>query len=188
MKFYNSNLFFVSILQFLLSLTAFNNDQSNFLFVNLIIYWIFLWAYAYREKQKTIIFFFFLSTFFVYLLGRDILINIFNFEVPITNNFSNGITSHVYFSLHLSLFFIYIGFVLFNGNRHKEYVIVNNYKNELTQKICKKIFYYTLPFKLLLIAIDAYNFTHFAYADVYANKLSSLYIFDRFDKIEAYFI
>ena len=139
--------------------------------------------YAYKGKQYTIILFVFLSTFFVYLLGRDLILYLYDFDTFVVNPFSTETLCHIYFSMHLSLFFIYIGFLISNVKRKIVFNNINDYKQIQIKKISKKIFYYTIPFKIVTVFFAAYNMIKYSYVDLYANKLSSLYVFDRLSQI-----
>ena len=103
----------IGIIQFLVSLICFRNNSENVLLLNLFIYWIVSMLFAYQKKQNAIVYLFFLVTFFVFLMGQDVILKIFNYvtETDSLYEFSKGVMSHIYFSMHISLFFISLGVI-----------------------------------------------------------------------------
>lgn len=175
--------FVFSIVQMFIAYFLYDIRNVNMQYVNLLIYWILLLYYAYKGKDQSILMLFFLATFFVFLLGNDFFVNLFNLREYSFYSFDDTIYSHVYYSMHVSLFFVFLGSVLFYNKRRKIGFNCSGYKLELLKKYSKKVFYYTLPLKIIAISIAAYNMIKFSYVDLEANKMSSVYIIDRLAQI-----
>lgn len=156
----------IGIIQFIISLKCFNNSNENVLLINLFIYWIISMLFAYQRKQNAIVYFFFLITFFVFLMGQNVILKIFNYttDTGLAYDFSYSVISHIYFSMHTSLFFISLGVIY-------KFPSINNIKFRFTEdkrilliNTLLKVFNATIVFKYILYSIAAFNTIVFGYA------------------------
>lgn len=176
----SKNLFLlIGIIQFLVGLYGFFNGKNDLLLLNLLINWLVSLVFAYQKKQNTIIYFFFLITFFVFLLGQDVILKIFKYvtlsEINIYE-FSDKIQSHVYFCLHLSLFFTSLG-VLYKLPKINDIHIGLPIKNrDYLLYLTYRIFRYAVFFKYLSNAILAYNTVIYGYAIIDDDRIQGGYL------------
>lgn len=168
----------IGIIQFLVSLICFRNNSENVLLLNLFIYWIVSILFAYQKKQNAIVYLFFLVTFFVFLMGQDVILKIFNYvtETDSLYEFSKGVMSHIYFSMHISLFFISLGviykfpsinYITFRISEHKRLLLTDTFL---------KVFKVTIIFKYILNGIAAFNTIVFGYAVLDDGRIEGAYL------------
>lgn len=180
MKFLNKFMGIVSLIQFLFLLFAFYENNLNLLFFNLIVYWFVLVYYAVKNKQNSIVLLFFLITFFTFLLGNFFFVRFFGYDA--TYLFSDKVLLHVYFSLHLSLFAIYCGFSLCKPDIQEISIGLSEGKRNYLKYLLLKIFKITLVFKILAVAIQAYNTIRFGYVGD-GERIAGFYFLDKLVQI-----
>ena len=168
----------IGIIQFLVSLICFHNSSENVLLLNLFIYWIVSILFAYQKKQNAIVYLFFLVTFFVFLMGQDVILKIFNYvtETKSLYEFSNGVMSHIYFSMHISLFFISLGVIYKFPSINNITFRISEYKRLLLTDTLLKVFNVTIVFKYILNGISAFNTIVFGYAVLDAGRIEGGYL------------
>lgn len=178
MRLNNYTFVLLGIIQFLISLFCFHSENKNVLLLNLFIYWGFSLLYALKRKQNTIIYFFFLVTFFVFLMGQDVILNIFNYitDVKVGPDFSNRVMSHVYFSLHTSLFFVSLGVIYRLPKINRVSINMTEEKRLMLKLTLLKTFKFTIPFKYLKLSIEVFNTIVFGYAVVSDDSLNVPYL------------
>lgn len=150
------------------------------LFLNLIVYWLILVYYAVKNKQNSIVLLFFLITFFTFLLGNFFFVRFWGFDT--TYLFSDEILLHVYFSLYLSLFAIYCGFSLCKSDIQEVSISMSQEKRNYLKYLLLKIFKITLVFKILAVAIQAYNTIRFGYVGE-GERIAGFYFLDKLVQI-----
>lgn len=164
--------------QAIISLIAYNNYSEGTLFANVIIYWFCSVIYAYRGKQNTIVYLFFLITFFVFLLGKDIFIRLLGFETTILgSSFSDNTMCFIYFVMFLSLFSMSWGVILFRPKIKRITFPFGNEKRFLMKQVILKIYYITIGAKYILTILNVYNAIVYGYGvNAVSNGISTPYI------------
>ncbi len=150
----------VAIIQFVISVELFVSQQTEGLFLNLFLFWLFVFLYSIYNRPNGVILMAFLISFFVFLLGRDFFVMFFDFDISKTYPFPRDCIAHIYFSMHLSLFGILFGFLLLSKVADKRPLMIgadgNNIK--LYKKIVLHLFYLTLIFSIIDVAINIFYF------------------------------
>ena len=168
----------IGIIQFLVSLICFRNSSENVLLLNLFIYWIVSILFAYQKKQNAIVYLFFLVTFFVFLMGQDVILKIFNYVTDTESlyEFSKGVMSHIYFSMHISLFFISLGVIYKLPSINNITFRISELKRLLLTDTLLTVFNVTVIFKYVLNGIAAFNTIVFGYAVLDAGRIDGGYL------------
>lgn len=168
----------IGIVQFVVSLSSFHSSNENMLLVNLFAYWIFSILFALQKKQNAIVYFFFLVTFFVFLMGQNVILKIFNYvtETEYLYEFSRGVMSHIYFSMHISLFFISLGVIYKFPSINKVKFRITELKRALLTNTFLKVFNVAIIFKYILNGLLAFNTIVFGYAVIDEGRVEGGYL------------
>lgn len=169
----------IGIIQFQLGIYGFWNGINELLLLNLFIYWFLSLVFAYQNKQNSIVYFFFLITFFVFLLGQDVILKVFKYislsEINVYE-FSDKIQSHIYFCLHISLFFISLGVLYKLPKIYDIQIGIPIRKRDYLLNLTCKIFRLVIIFKYLSNAILAYNTIIYGYAAIDDDRIHGGYL------------
>lgn len=122
--------------------------------------------YCIRDIKNRILLFCFGISFFVFLLGRDGLEQLF--KHPIVTPFSPDINSHTYFSIIISLLGIWIIYSIYNAKYCKIYKTINLNQRESVyfkyiRKYSKFVFKLILPIGILVNIVIAVYVIRFGY-------------------------
>ncbi len=152
--------------------------EANVCFVLLFLTWINMMFYAYRKIEKRGLLFAFGIAFFIFLLGREMLEQLFFYEID--TQFDNKINTHTYLSMNIALGAVWIAYALFPKFRKKSrkssvstlqptpYI----YK---VRSLSKWAFYATYPFAIAMsiaITIFVATFGYSSYYTDYSEMLS----------------
>lgn len=166
-------------------------SSANSLFVLVLLIWFNMMVYAYRYLEQRSLLFAFGIAFFVFLLGRDLLEQIFLYRVE---DFSSEVNRHAYLCMFIALTALWCSYNFFSRKRGNndgysttktEKIFYINY----VQKISKCVFYFTYPFaivsKFLVVKfVLAHGYTEY-YTDyaLFLNGNNLLYIVSKIEII-----
>lgn len=181
--FTKKNVRLLSIIHLIVSILLVSASNVVGMYINLILFWAESLFYTIRLRQNGVVYMGFLLTFFVFLLGRDFFLIIFNF---VTNEdlsfFTDDTVLRIYLLMFLSLFSIFWGY------SHKQPLTIVPNEEAIPmlfeiRKLCKKIFYYTLPFTLVIFLMGAYNVFTYGYGVVEKDALSAGLLLHKFGQL-----
>lgn len=178
----------LSLAQFCLCIYFYANLWSHELLINILIFWILMVIYSISVKQSGTILLGFLITFFVFLLGQDIVLDVVGIDFDLILSTSNETKCLSYVLLFVSLFCIYWGYRL-SGVRLRNIAFNDNLETIfILKKTIRKLFYLSLPFKILKIFVGAYNTLKYGYVmGQDTNALSSNLLIDKLSQFNLIF-
>ncbi|MBD5216052.1 MAG: O-antigen polysaccharide polymerase Wzy family protein [Bacteroidales bacterium] len=141
-------------------------QESNPLYIMCLLVWSNMMIYALRKIKDRILLFCFGIAFFVFLLGRDGMEQLFNHEV--VTPFSADIDNHSFFAILISLLGIWITYAIFKKS-NDDCGIPNHLssKNALfyfyIRKYSKISFFFVYPFAILINVVIAFYVIRFGY-------------------------
>lgn len=163
-------------LVFIFCLLAMILTNIDIMYLIALVTWFFSIIFSFNYIKDRTILFFFLVTFFIFLLGRDFVQQIFSYKIEI---FPRDSEMHAWISYTESLIFILIGYYLFSNSKRNKYV-PQDYKSNINKlnirKISLIIYYILITFAMIhTISISSYvNSTSFT--DYYIDYTVNLYI------------
>ncbi|MBD5338810.1 MAG: O-antigen polysaccharide polymerase Wzy family protein [Bacteroides sp.] len=141
---------------------------SNLLYLGALLIWANLMIYALNKIKNRIFLCCFGISFFVFLLGRDGLEQLFDHRIETL--FPESINNHAYLSMIISLIGIWVSYIVFqkNPSQHLLTRIVNINCKPFSiyfyvRKYSRIAFFMVLPFAILLNLIIAYFVIRFGY-------------------------
>lgn len=162
--------------------------QCNALFSIMFLLWSNMMLYCCNRIYNRILLFCFGTTFFVFLIGRDAMEQLFNHNIE--TNFANDVNNHAYLSMIISLTGIWITYIIFNHvNVTKQASRIDNSKYSYIyyiRKYSKLCFFLTYPFAVglnLAIAIFVMTFGYYSLYTDFSGILESNPLFYLIDKI-----
>ncbi|WP_297677983.1 O-antigen polysaccharide polymerase Wzy family protein [uncultured Bacteroides sp.] len=167
--------------------------QAYFCFILLFLTWINMMFYTYRKIEQRGLLFAFGIAFFVFLLGREMLEQLFGYE-PDTK-FPDQINIHTYFSLFIALAAVWGAYFCFSKRLKNWQISLQPNVDKPTpytrnvRKISQWMFFATYPFALIMniaIAIFVASFGYSSYYTDYSEVLSGnslLYLISKLELI-----
>lgn len=139
---------------------------SNFLYICDLLVWSNLMIYALRKIKDRILLFCFGIAFFVFLLGRDGMEQLFNHEIATA--FSVEINNHMYICILISLLGIWISYSIFKKANIEKGLNRQTTTNSIIfyyyiRKYSKIAFFIVYPFAILINVIIAVYVIKFGY-------------------------
>jgi len=181
--FKKSNVRLLSIIHLLFAIYFVSTTQVEAMYFNLLLFWFESLMYSVRLKQNGVVYLGFLITFFVFLLGRDFALIALNFVTSSDLSFFEEDTvSKIYLLMFLSLLSIFWGF----SHKEPHSVVPSEEERPIVVPIretCKKLFFITLPFTLLIFLIGAYNVFFYGYGTAADDALSVGLLLDKFKQV-----
>ena len=148
----SKNSFFLFLVTSVLLVSVSFYNAVNPLLVFALLIWLLLFVFSIDNISHNIALFCFLTSFFVFLLGREVCFAYFGLELYYTNLMVYN--DFTFLSLSVSLFGIGIGYILWNSEKKKN---INNHNFERNFylkkriKFLKKIFCFSYIFLMILL-------------------------------------
>mgnify|MGYP004516495761 CR=1 FL=1 len=152
---------------------------ANLLFSIGLLIWLNIFIYALRDYGNRSMLLAFMISFFVFLMGRDLVQQLFLYKVE---NFTDDINSHLYISIIFSLLSLLAGYVVcnyFERYSRKNLSFDNSRENTsvdpFVKNISKYLFYVSWIFAITSKLIVARYVSSFGYSEYYTDFSEYLY-------------
>ena len=157
--------------------------KSDKLLIGVFVVWIMMMIYAFTDIYNHIVLFFYLSSFFVFLIGREICFVYFGLERYYT--YLEPYNRFTFFLLIVSLVFILIGYIysgcrykfsmfLVKRNRLRDINTNNSDVHKVYSKICKITFYICYIVSIISTMIQAIYIKNGGYLVSYMSENKSI--------------
>lgn len=162
--------------------------RANTSFILMFLVWINMMVYAYRRIEKRVLLFAFGIAFFVFLIGREMLEQLFFHEID--DQFNDAINTHTYISMGIALLSVWGAYTLFSRKRTRLDNSRPNCDTPYIRKIrtfSKIAFYATYPFAMAMniaIAIFVSTFGYLSYYTDYSELLAGNPLLYTISKLE----
>lgn len=168
-------------------------SEANFCFILLFLTWINMMLYSYKKIEQRGLLFAFGIAFFVFLLGREMLEQLFFYEVEV--RFNERINTHTYISLNVALAAVWMAYSYFSKQLRKKKIKkqlnVSKYTSYAcnVRKLSRWVFFATYPFAIIMniaIALFVASFGYSSYYTDYPEMLSGnslLYLISKLELI-----
>lgn len=166
-------------------------------FIFLFLIWINMMIYAYRKIEQRGLLFAFGVSFFVFLLGREMIEQLFVYEIEV--QFVDTINTHTYLSMSIALIAVWGGYSFFLRRYMKEELGVEKHSVDVSLQptpyiskvrlLSKWVFFASYPFAIVMniaIAIFVATFGYTSYYTDYSELLSGdpvLYLISKLELI-----
>ena len=142
---------------------------ADFLFSSAFLIWSILFIYSINRLENRGMLFAFLISFFIFLIGRDLLQNFFLYRIEY---FDPVVNEHAYFMIIISLVTIGMSYIFFSRHKLKEVnrsVVLENLHDKRLQNISIVFFYLTIIFAIGSKLVIAKYVTTNGYSDYYTD-------------------
>lgn len=138
--------------------------------------------YSCEKFSERIIFFAFNGTFFTFLIARLVVKPLTGYYDKYNNNYygldfeNEQVVLKIFISLFISLFFLFLGYILIKNNKKLKFKKIKNFGNSTVKNISfvsMILFYFTYIFNLLVLWDKARFTSNFGYTELYSSYTSS---------------
>lgn len=147
--------------------------SSHWMFILLLLTWIDMMIYSYLKIEKRALLFAFGVSFFVFLLGRELLEQYFHHARD--DNFTEQVIFHTYLSMWLALISVWFAFAFFSFKKRKM-IYIPHIDKALAglyvlriRRYSKLVFYITYPFAMICNGIIAFFVAKMGYYSYYTD-------------------